>query len=167
MQYIDQLGEPTPPEAEKRCFLCDAAGDIDPSRQMQPDAQRLVLVNDDRGLLVLNRFPYTSGHLLAAPRAHLGDLLDMPPEGRAGLMELVVLAERLVKTAYNPQGINIGMNLGRCAGAGLPGHLHVHIVPRWGGDTNFMQVVGEVRVVPQSLEQSFAQLHKALLTLQP
>jgi ATP adenylyltransferase len=134
------------------CFLCQAATVAAGSDEAR---QRLVLVRDDRGMILLNRFPYTNGHLLVAVHEHVGDLSDLSAQQRQGLMDLTCLGERLLKTAMNPQGINVGINLGRCAGAGVPGHLHVHLVPRWNGDTNFMQIVGEVRVIPQALEHSF------------
>ncbi len=139
-----KLEIPPPPS---RCFLCDAAQfpiDSDDARR------RFVLLNDHRGMILLNLYPYTNGHLLVAIGAHLGDLTDLTPQQRADIMELTALAENLLRAAINPQGINIGINLGRCAGAGLPGHLHVHVVPRWNGDVNFMQTVGHVRVIPQA-----------------
>lgn len=156
MAYIKQLDAKDEPGTPGRCFLCDAAN-ADADR-----ARLLVLHNDDRGVILLNRYPYTNGHLLIAPRAHVGDLTDMTAPARAGLMELTVLAERLLRAAMNPQGLNIGINLGRSAGAGVPGHLHVHVVPRWAGDTNFMQAVGQVRVVPQALDDSYEWLTQTL-----
>ena len=116
-------------------------------------------------MIILNRYPYTSGHLLVAPNDHVGDLTDVSTQQRSDLMELTAIAEQTLKLAYNPQGINVGMNLGRCAGAGLPGHLHVHLVPRWNGDTNFMSVVGSVRIMPQALEDSFDALREAYHSL--
>jgi ATP adenylyltransferase len=141
------------------CFLCEAA-----EAETGSDAarQRLVLLHDERGVIVLNRYPYTTGHLLVAATEHLADLTDLTATQRAGLIELTALAEQAVRLAFAPQGINVGMNLGRCAGAGLPDHLHVHIVPRWNGDTNFMGIVGQVRVIPQALEESYAVLREAL-----
>ena len=159
MAYIRQLDPDGGPAQKDSCFLCDAA-------RFGPDSDegrdRLLLVNDDRGLLMLNRYPYTNGHLLVAPPEHLAELSDLSAADRARLMELTHLAEQLVRTAMNAQGVNIGINLGRCAGAGLPGHLHVHIVPRWSGDTNFITTVGQVRVVPEALEQSHARMTQAL-----
>jgi ATP adenylyltransferase len=141
------------------CFLCEAAA-AQPGTDLA--RQRLLLVHDQRGVIVLNRYPYTTGHLLAAPAEHLADLTDLSPDQRAGLMELTALAEQVTRLAFGPQGINVGINIGRCAGAGLPGHLHVHIVPRWNGDTNFMSIVGQVRVIPQAIEESYAVLAAAL-----
>lgn len=159
MAYIRQLDQDDAPAQKASCFICDAA-------LAQPDTgdgkNRLLLVNDDRGLILLNRYPYTNGHLLVAPGEHLAELSDLNASGRARLMELTHLAEQLVRDAMNAQGVNIGINLGRCAGAGLPGHLHIHIVPRWSGDTNFITTVGQVRVVPEALEQSHAHLSETL-----
>jgi len=138
------------------CFLCDA--NAVRSDDAAAARERLVLSNDERGTLLLNRYPYTNGHLLIAPHGHLATLSDLTPEARAGLMELAALGERLLGVALNPQGYNVGINLGRCAGAGLPGHVHVHVVPRWSGDTNFMQTVGQVRVVPDALDASYDHL---------
>jgi ATP adenylyltransferase len=146
------------PEAAP-CFLCAAAA-TEPGTEVA--RQRLVLVRDPRGLIVLNRYPYTTGHLLVAVSEHLADLTDLTAAQRAGLMELTALAEQTARLAFAPQGFNVGINLGRCAGAGLPGHLHVHIVPRWNGDTNFMSIVGQVRVIPQAIEESYAALAGAL-----
>ena len=144
------------------CFLCDAA------RADQTDEQRrehLVLLRDERGVLMMNRYPYTNGHLLAAPLEHCGDLSDLSAEQRAELMELTELGHRLLVEAVNPQGVNIGMNIGRCAGAGVPGHVHMHIVPRWHGDVNFVDIVGGVRVIPQAMEESYGMLADALRRL--
>jgi ATP adenylyltransferase len=144
---------------EPPCFLCDARNVAPAGAEAR---RRLVLLQDSRGLLMLNLYPYTNGHLLVAPNDHLADLPDLPVEQRAGLMELTVLGERLLQAAINPQGFNVGINLGRSAGAGVPGHLQIHIVPRWSGDTNFMQVIGQVRVIPQALEESYALLSGTL-----
>jgi ATP adenylyltransferase len=161
MEYIRQLEEQGGKPAEQppsTCFLCDAAAAEPGSAAAR---QRLVLLHDARGMIVLNRYPYTSGHLLVAIAGHVPDLTDLKPDQRAGLIELTSQAEQLVRLAFNPQGINIGVNLGRCAGAGLPGHLHLHVVPRWNGDTNFMQTVGNVRVIPQAMEESYRLLEEA------
>lgn len=142
------------------CFLCDAMNVRPGSEEAK---RRLVLLRDDRGVMLLNRFPYSNGHLMVAPADHLADLPELTAAQRAGLMELTALAERLLQAAINAQGFNVGINLGRCAGAGVPGHLHVHIVPRWHGDTNFMQTVGQIRVIPQALEESYEHLSTVLV----
>jgi len=169
MAYINSLeGEADaaglPDPSTHACFLCEAIQTLKQNLGHADEhaRERLVLLHDPRGLIILNRYPYTNGHLLIAPNDHLGNLTDLSPTQRCDLMELTELAERLLRTAVNPQGINIGINLGRCAGAGLPGHLHVHLVPRWNGDTNFMQTVGRVRVIPQAIEESYAHLRAIL-----
>ncbi len=136
----------------KGCFLCDIA------RQPELDTGQLVIARTDTALLLMNRFPYVNGHLLVAPYAHVADLSDLVAEQRAALLELALHGQQLLIGAMNPQGFNMGVNIGRCAGAGLPGHVHMHVVPRWNGDINFMTTVGQVRVIPQALEAAFAQL---------
>ena len=126
------------------------------------DAQRLVLHRTARATLLLNRYPYSNGHLLVAPRQHVADLSDLEAVDRAELMELCELGGRLLRQVAHPQGLNVGANLGRAAGAGVPGHLHLHVVPRWAGDCNFMTVVADARVIPQALQASYRQLRAAL-----
>ncbi len=127
------------------------------------DLAHHVVFRNSHGLIMLNRYPYANGHVLIA----LGDprptLMDYSTEQRAQLWALVDIAVGLVERAFRPQGVNVGLNQGRAAGAGLPEHLHVHVVPRWGGDTNFMATVGEVRVVPDSLEKSLQMLQSAVV----
>jgi ATP adenylyltransferase len=146
MEYIRGLDRP----AGTDCFLCaaDAAGN-DPQRCQEA----LVIWGTTHSVVLLNRFPYTNGHLLVAPRRHLADLAEMTADEMLDIQTQTATAVALLKRAVAAQGFNIGMNLGRCAGAGLPGHLHQHIVPRWNGDTNFMHVVGETRIIPQALSQ--------------
>lgn len=117
------------------------------------DEQNLVVFRDSNGIIILNRYPYSNGHLLAALGTPQPTLLSYPPEDRRNLWELVEVATQLMHDKLHPQGINIGINEGRASGAGLPQHLHVHIIPRWNGDTNFMATVGNVRVIPSSLEE--------------
>lgn len=163
MSYIRKLAaSPDKPAGDAGCFLCNAAQVTTGSRQA---IEQLVLLRDERGLLMLNRYPYTNGHLLVSPLVHVGELSDLTSQQRANVMELTELGTRLLKAAINPQGVNIGINMGRCAGAGVPGHLHVHLVPRWNGDTNFMHTVGRVQVIPQALEESFAYLSEVLAGL--
>lgn len=116
------------------------------------DVQNHVIVRTCDGMILLNGFPYASGHLLVALGEARPTLLDYTPEQRAAMWRLVDCAADLITRTLEPQGINIGVNQGRAAGAGVPGHLHVHLVPRWGGDTNFITVVGQVRIIPASLE---------------
>lgn len=156
IDYIRQI-EANPPESTtgSGCFLCDAASQKPDPALMR---ERLILLSDERGMILLNRFPYTNGHLLIAPRDHVADLTDLTTQQRHDIMDLTVLAEKLLRTALNPQGMNVGLNLGRCAGAGLPGHVHVHVLPRWNGDTNFMQTIGRIRVIPEALDVSYNNL---------
>lgn len=150
MDYIRSLSKPE----GNGCFICEAAAAQTPQQQQD----RLVLWTSPACVVLINRFPYTNGHLLIAPKAHKADLEDLTPEEQADFQLQTTQAIRLLKRAMSPQGFNIGINLGRCAGAGLPGHLHQHVVPRWGGDTNFMSVVGEIRIVPQAMSQLWQEL---------
>ncbi len=109
-------------------------------------------------VVLLNRFPYANGHLLVAPRRHAADLEDLVPAELADIGTQTVEVVRLLKSAVSAQGFNVGLNLGRVAGAGVPGHLHQHVVPRWGGDVNFMHVIGEVGVVPETTSRLWAEL---------
>jgi ATP adenylyltransferase len=126
--------------------------------QSDDDEGNHVLLRGKQNLVMLNTYPYNSGHLMVVPKAHVGDLEDLSREAVAELWELTELAVRTLRRALYPEGINIGMNVGEAAGAGIGDHLHMHIVPRWNGDTNYMTTVAETRVVPQSLEDSYNQL---------
>jgi len=132
------------------CFLCRYW------QQPDEDEQNLVLWRGSQCLAVFNRFPYTNGHLLIAPGQHLAELEDLPDEAVRELFAMTRDAVKVLREVVKAQGFNIGLNLGRCAGAGLPGHLHVHVVPRWEGDTNFVPVLSDARIIPQSLQS----LHK-------
>jgi ATP adenylyltransferase len=150
MDYIRSLSKP----AAESCFICEAAAaTTDEQRQ-----ERLVLWNTGHVIVMINRYPYTNGHLLVAPRAHKADLELLDPAEQQELGSQITQAVRLLKRAISAQGFNIGINLGRCAGAGLPGHLHHHVVPRWAGDVNFMGIVGEVRVIPETQSQLWKEL---------
>ncbi|MDD3249952.1 MAG: HIT domain-containing protein [Smithellaceae bacterium] len=108
--------------------------------------------------VMLNRYPYVNGHLMIIPMRHLGDIVELTPGEREEIFSLVDISVKVLKEATNPQGFNIGMNLGKAAGAGIAEHVHVHVIPRWEGDTNFMSVVGNVRVIPQDLATTAATL---------
>jgi ATP adenylyltransferase len=142
---------------ETECFLCRIIRD-----GPQQDAPNLVVHRGERCLLLMNRYPYNGGHLLVAPYRHAGVLAALSAEERAEMLETACLAERLLAAVANPQGFNLGINQGSAAGAGLQDHLHLHVVPRWEGDTNFMPVVGSVRVMPQALEEMHAALKAEL-----
>jgi ATP adenylyltransferase len=133
------------------CFLCTVPSEHD-------DRGNLLLFRGERVFVVLNRYPYNSGHLMVAPYAHTGDLASLESPTADELMHVTQESVDVLQRGYRPDGFNIGMNLGRVAGAGLPDHLHVHVVPRWGGDTNFMPVVAETKVLPESLDQTYDRL---------
>lgn len=147
MEYIDQLHE-----ENDNCFICTARDNPD------KDEQNHVIKRGKSCFVLMNRFPYTSGHLLVAPYQHVGDLTDLDDSTLLELMTLTRDMKALLEKVVRAEGLNIGVNFGRCAGAGLPGHLHLHIVPRWSGDTNFMPVLGEVRVIPDSLDALYRKL---------
>lgn len=119
----------------------------------QNDEVNLVVYRNEQGMVLLNRYPYANGHLMTALGQPRPTLLDYDPPQRAALWRLIEIAMDLMQRTLGPQGINMGINEGRAAGAGLPEHLHAHIVPRWAGDTNFMSIVGEVRVIPEALQE--------------
>jgi len=131
------------------CIFCEAAG---------TGRDELVLVRTKLAYVILNRYPYNNGHLMVAPRRHVATLATSTPDELADLMRLTRHAEMALAEAYTPQGINVGINLGRPAGAGIVDHLHVHLVPRWNGDTSFISVIGNTRVLPEELGQTAARL---------
>ena len=126
---------------DDRCVFCEAISGSEPSP--------LTLHRGDRCFVILNKYPYSNGHLMVVPRRHIGKLSDAAPDELTELITLTRTAEMALTAAYDPHGLNVGMNLGRPAGAGVLGHLHVHVVPRWNGDTNFMTVTAGTRVVPE------------------
>jgi ATP adenylyltransferase len=136
------------PNHEEKCFVCRGL-------QEQDDRRNLIVLRMPRSVVVLNRFPYNNGHLLVAPRSHKGRLGELDASETLETMETVSRMVDLLGETLNPDGYNVGLNLGRVAGAGLPGHLHWHIVPRWAGDTNFMPVVADTKVIPQSLDSLY------------
>jgi ATP adenylyltransferase len=136
--------------ADSACFICKAAATY--VAALKADRQLLVADRGANSLVVLNRYPYNNGHLLVAPRRHVGDLGDMTRDEHLECIERLSKFSRLYREKLGAEGFNIGLNLGRAAGAGLPGHLHWHLVPRWAGDNNFMPVLAGTRVIPQSLE---------------
>jgi ATP adenylyltransferase len=137
------------------CIFCDhlAAGD---------DAGAFILTRGAHVFALLNAYPYNTGHLMVAPLRHVGDLTELSADERAELMELTSRCVAVIREAMNAEGFNVGANLGAVAGAGVPGHVHVHVVPRWGGDTNFMPVTGDTKVLPETLDQTYAKLHPLL-----
>ena len=133
------------PAAGDACFICQGLAEAD-------DRKNLIALRTPLSVVVLNRFPYNNGHLLVAPRAHKGKLDELEPAEMLEVMETLRRMVRVLDGLITPDGYNVGLNLGRVAGAGLPGHVHWHIVPRWDGDTNFMPILADVKVIAQSLD---------------
>ncbi|HYD09272.1 MAG TPA: HIT domain-containing protein [Acidimicrobiales bacterium] len=127
-----------------------------------PDDDTFILARGASVFSIMNLYPYTSGHLMVMPLRHVGELESLTDDEQAELWPAVTEAVRAVKAVYSPDGVNVGINLGRAAGAGVPGHLHVHVVPRWSADSNFMTAVAGTRVLPESLADSAAKLRKEL-----
>jgi len=157
LTYIQGIKEPQPqpappeslawlPGADRECFICQGAAD-----PATPD--RLVVLRGQRTVTILNKYPYNNGHLMVAPLLHKAQLDELTAEEQAEMIQTLTRMVGLLEKVLRPEGFNIGLNLGRVAGAGLPGHLHWHVVPRWNGDTNFMAVTAAVKVIPQSLEE--------------
>jgi ATP adenylyltransferase len=137
------------------CIFCDALARKD-------DAETLIVYRGAKSFIILNRFPYTSGHVMIVPYTHAAELSQCDAETLSEIMQLAKRMEKIVQAEYKPDGMNLGMNLGRAAGAGVTGHLHLHVLPRWIGDTNFMTVTGETRVQPEDLKTTYSRLSKAL-----
>lgn len=146
MEYLMSDGSPG-------CIFCEKPAEND-------DRKNLILLRTPVSFVMLNAYPYNNGHLMVAPFRHVAALSDLTSEERCDLMDTMARAEAILERALGPQGMNIGINLGHCAGAGIPGHVHVHMVPRWEGDTNFMPVVGETRVIPELLPGTYDRLKK-------
>jgi ATP adenylyltransferase len=146
MQYIESAGAD---EAADACVFCAIRDGADGER---------VLASEPNAYVVLNKFPYNPGHLLVVPARHTGEVEELSLDEHGALMELLARSIGALKAAAGPDGFNVGMNLGRVAGAGIPDHVHWHVVPRWNGDTNFMPVVGNTRVLPELLSETFAKL---------
>jgi len=130
------------------CVFCAKPGAGD-------DRENLIVHRGERAFVILNLFPYTNGHLMVAPFEHVGRLQDVDPEVVAEVMDLARQAMSRLEAVYDPEGFNVGINQGRVAGAGVEGHIHLHVVPRWAGDNNYMPVLADTRVMPQSLEESY------------
>jgi ATP adenylyltransferase len=154
MAYVASAGAATPPSAGG-CIFCDAlAGD--------DDRLSLVLLRSAKAFLILNKYPYASGHVMVALTRHIGALEEATTDELGEVMSLVRTAVRTIGRAYHPDGYNVGLNQGRSSGAGVPDHLHMHVVPRWSGDSNFMSAIAETRVLPESLDTTYDRLLAAL-----
>jgi ATP adenylyltransferase len=146
VKYIQGLSQ------QSECFLCDYLS------TPEKDTENLLLWRTEHAFVVFNKFPYNNGHLLIAPVRHIASLDDASDDEMLCMMSLVRDSQTALSAAINPHGFNVGMNFGRCAGAGLPGHLHIHVVPRWNGDTNYMHVCSDTDVISQSLVELYDQL---------
>ena len=147
LQYV--VGNTRPAEG---CVFCDAA--------RPPDPASLIVCAGDRSFVVLNLYPYNSGHLMVVPARHVATLAELTTEELQEVATLTQRSEAVLAAAFRPDGINVGINIGKAAGAGIHEHLHVHLVPRWNGDTNFMTVVGETRVLPEALTETAVRLRR-------
>jgi len=145
MKYVENH------EKQEGCIFCNALA--------RPDnEENLIIKRSELAFVILNLYPYTSGHIMVAPMAHQPSLEFLDRDSRAEMMELVSQSIVVLKQIYNPQAFNVGANIGEAAGAGEPGHVHLHIVPRWTGDTNFMSTLGETRVLPEELEDTYQRI---------
>ncbi|HUQ95870.1 MAG TPA: HIT domain-containing protein [Bryobacteraceae bacterium] len=136
------------------CVFCTKMGEDN-------DRENLILYRGPRCFVVLNRYPYTTGHLMIVPYEHVSTLEDASPESTSEMMDLTRLASKHLRAVYRPGGLNIGMNIGECAGAGIAGHIHMHVLPRWTGDVSFVTAVGETRVLPEDLDATYEKLVRA------
>lgn len=149
MKYISGDGS-----SGGECVFCSAP--------KQPDGPGNLIVRREQNVFaILNRYPYTSGHLMIVPFLHVPSIEELTPDVRAEMMEMVNTALAVLRRVYQPDGFNVGINMGSAAGAGIAEHAHIHIVPRWGGDTNFMSTIGETRVLPEELEETYSRIQKA------
>ena len=149
MAYVDRAAK------VRGCLFCRL-------KRSGNDRARGILTRRKHAFLVLNSFPYNSGHLMVAVNRHVDTIEGLEAAERAEMWELAALAERILGQVYRPEGLNVGINLGRAAGAGVDGHLHVHVVPRWIGDTNFMVTAGETKVLPEDLDDTWVRLTEAM-----
>jgi ATP adenylyltransferase len=150
MEYLTSIAHQT-----SECIFCDL--------QKEEDGPgNLIVHRGEHCYIILNLYPYNNGHAMILPFRHVSDLVELTDAELLEMMQLAILLERAFRASIHPQGFNLGMNLGRVAGAGIPGHLHLHVVPRWQGDTNFMPVLGEIRVLPESLDETYARLRAAI-----
>ena len=148
MEYIQNTKQ------NEGCAFCIAISKAD-------SAENLILARGQRAFVILNRYPYTSGHLMVVPYNHQPSLELLDSQTRSEIMELTSICLEVLALAYHPQGFNLGMNIGEVAGAGITEHVHLHVVPRWSGDTNFMSSLADTRVLPESLEDSYNRLAQA------
>jgi ATP adenylyltransferase len=153
MKYIENN------EKEEGCVFCNALTKED-------SKENLIAFRGERAFVILNLYPYTSGHLMVVPFKHIATFEELDPATRAEMMELTSQSTTVLRKIYQPQAFNVGANIGEAAGAGVPGHVHIHIVPRWGADTNFMSVLGDTRVLPESIQDTYKRVRKGFESIQ-
>lgn len=141
-------------EANSTCVFCRV-------QAQTTDVENLIVFRGQKAFVILNRYPYTSGHLLVVANAHLPSIEDLDIGTRSEMMELASSGMRVIRKVYQPDAFNLGANIGEAAGAGIAGHVHLHIVPRWGGDTNFMSALAETRVLPEELNETYRRITAA------
>jgi ATP adenylyltransferase len=149
MEYVES-------NKEEGCVFCSA-------QKMEDGAENLIAFRGERAYVILNRYPYTSGHLMIVPFDHQPNLEELDPRTRSEMMELTTRCMTVLRRIYHPEAFNMGANIGEAAGAGIKQHVHVHVVPRWAGDTNFMTTIGASRVLPESLEKTHERVKSAFL----
>lgn len=147
MEYIERTRRPA------GCIFCEAL-------EQEDSPENLVLIRGQAAFIILNRYPYTSGHLMVVPFLHTPSLEELAPAIRAEMMELATRAVTVLRTAYQPEAFNVGINIGAAAGAGVASHVHIHVVPRWAGDTNFMSTLAATRVLPENLADTYHRLQR-------
>jgi ATP adenylyltransferase len=147
------------PHKDETCVFCQVQSEVE-------NVDTLVVARGERAYLILNRFPYTSGHLMVVPYEHQANLEDLQQQTRMEIMEMAAKATQVLKEIYHPEGFNVGINIGEAAGAGITAHIHLHIVPRWLGDTNFMSTLGQTRVLPETLEDTYKQVKSTWANLE-
>ncbi len=152
-KYISQVSKNT-----SACFLCEAIKE-------GVSIQTLVVHKSKHSFIILNKYPYNSGHLMVAPIRHVSQLEDLSYEELTDLIQMSLIAKKALDISYKPDGFNIGLNIGRASGAGLESHIHIHIVPRWVGDANFMTTISETKVLPELLEESYKRISEAINSL--
>ena len=150
----------TKADSETTCIFCDRAPDAE--SHVDHDVREYVVYRGPHCFIILNRYPYTSGHVMIVPYQHLDRLELLPTEAANEMMALAQRLEGVLRRLYRPDGINMGINIGKAAGAGVAGHIHMHVLPRWVADANFMSVIGETRVLPESLDETARRIRQAL-----
>ena len=153
--YVSAASPGDSTSGQDSCLFCRVASESN-------DARNYVVLRAERSFLLLNRYPYTTGHLMIAPYAHVATLEEAETATLEEIMRLAQRAEKALRAVYRPSGLNLGFNIGESAGAGVAGHIHMHALPRWAGDTSFITTIGETRVLPEALETTYEKLREAL-----